>query len=160
MVGRLTTHRSSNLVNALIASLTEFRQSKESMWKVLLKEPYTLTLYKKRSFQLRISSLNVTKSAVSCGFGQNYWRNPWWKTSFFVQCESWSLASVFLQSSGKMSQKFLANKRSYFSAVIYRLSVMSFNWKVMLEVVISIIHFKYFVHNIGGKSNFYLQTFL
>ena len=21
-----------------------------------------------------------------CGFGQIYWRNPWWKTSFFVQC--------------------------------------------------------------------------
>ena len=27
---------------------------------------------------------NVTKSAVSCGCGRIYWRNPWWKT-FFVQ---------------------------------------------------------------------------
>ena len=33
---------------------------------------------------LRISSVNVTKSAVSWGFGHIYWRNPWWETSFFV----------------------------------------------------------------------------
>ena len=39
-------------------------------------------LYKKLSFLLRISSVNVTKSAVSCGFGQIYLRNPSWKTSF------------------------------------------------------------------------------
>ena len=31
---------------------------------------------KKRSFPLQISSVNVTKSAVSCGFGHIYWRNP------------------------------------------------------------------------------------
>ena len=35
-----------------------------------------LSLHKKWSFPLRISSVNVTKSAVSCGFGQIYWRNP------------------------------------------------------------------------------------
>ena len=39
----------------------------------------------KWSFPLRISSVNLTKSAVSCGFGLIYWRNPSWKTSFFVQ---------------------------------------------------------------------------
>ena len=33
-------------------------------------------LRKKWSFLLRISSLNVTKSAVSCGYGPIYWRNP------------------------------------------------------------------------------------
>ena len=27
----------------------------------------------------------MTKSAVSCGFGLIYWRNPCWKTSFFVR---------------------------------------------------------------------------
>ena len=27
-------------------------------------------------FPLKISSVNVTKSAVSCGFGHIYWRNP------------------------------------------------------------------------------------
>ena len=31
---------------------------------------------KKRSFSLRNSSLDVTKSAVSCRFGHIYWRNP------------------------------------------------------------------------------------
>ena len=41
------------------------------------------TLHKKLSFPLRISSINVTKSAVSCGFGHIY-LNPQWKTSFFV----------------------------------------------------------------------------
>ena len=44
-------------------------------------------LYKKWSFQWRISSVNVTKSTVSCGFRHIYWRNPQWKTSFFVQWE-------------------------------------------------------------------------
>ena len=34
------------------------------------------TLHKKWSFSLRISSVNVTKFAVSCGFGHVYWRNP------------------------------------------------------------------------------------
>ena len=42
------------------------------------------TLYKKWSFPLRISSVNKTKSAVSCWFFQIYWRNPSWKTSFFL----------------------------------------------------------------------------
>ena len=42
--------------------------------------------HKKWSFPLRTSSVNVTKSAVSCGFGHIYWRNPWCKTSFLLQC--------------------------------------------------------------------------
>ena len=45
------------------------------------------TLHKKLSFPLRISSVNVIKSAVSYGFGHIYWRNPYWNTSFFVQCQ-------------------------------------------------------------------------
>ena len=40
------------------------------------------------SFTLRISWVNVTKSAVSCGFGHIYRRNPEWKTSIFMQCTS------------------------------------------------------------------------
>ena len=35
-----------------------------------------ITLHKKWSFPLSISLVNVTKSAVSCGFGHIYWRNP------------------------------------------------------------------------------------
>ena len=34
------------------------------------------TLHKRWSFPLIISSVNVTKSAISCGFGHIYWRNP------------------------------------------------------------------------------------
>ena len=34
------------------------------------------SLHKKWSFPLRISSVNVTKSAVSCGFGHIYCKNP------------------------------------------------------------------------------------
>ena len=34
------------------------------------------TPHKKLSFPLRISPVNVTKSAVSCGFGHIYWRSP------------------------------------------------------------------------------------
>ena len=41
------------------------------------------TLHKKRSFLLRISLVNVTKSAGKCGFGHIYWRNLSWKTFFF-----------------------------------------------------------------------------
>ena len=43
------------------------------------------SLHKKWRFLLQISSVNVTKSAVPCGFSHIYWRNPLWKTSFFVQ---------------------------------------------------------------------------
>ena len=43
------------------------------------------TLHKKWNFPLRISSVNVTKSAGNCGFGHIYWRNLNRKTSFFVQ---------------------------------------------------------------------------
>ena len=35
-----------------------------------------LTLHKKWSFPLTISSVNVTTSAGNCGFGHIYWRNP------------------------------------------------------------------------------------
>ena len=38
-------------------------------------DDYPVTLQKKWSFLLRISSVNVTKSAGNCGFGQIYERN-------------------------------------------------------------------------------------
>ena len=40
--------------------------------------------------KMKFFPVNVTKSAVSGGFGHIYWRNPYWKTSFFVQ---WSSAT-------------------------------------------------------------------
>ena len=57
------------------------------------------SLHKKLSFPLRISSVNVTKSAVSCRFGHIYQRNPEWKTSFFVQwfsCKYWETLKHFI----------------------------------------------------------------
>ena len=55
-----------------------------------LSSPRKLPLYfikhcTKWSFPLRLSSVNVSKSAGNYGFGQTYWRNPWWKSSYFVQ---------------------------------------------------------------------------
>ena len=37
---------------------------------------------KNKNFPLRISSVNVTKSAGYFGFGHICWRNPSWETSF------------------------------------------------------------------------------
>ena len=37
----------------------------------------------RRTFPIRGSSVNVTKSARNYGFGHIYWKNPDWKTSFF-----------------------------------------------------------------------------
>ena len=42
---------------------------------------------------MKIYSVNVTKSAVSCGFDHIYWRNPQWKSSFFLQ---WYIAGFIL----------------------------------------------------------------
>ena len=49
-----------------------------AMWAYLFQPSHLirLSLHKKWSFPLRISSVNVTKCAVSCGMGHIYWRNP------------------------------------------------------------------------------------
>ena len=52
---------------------------------------------KKWSFQLRISSVNVTKYTGNCGFGHIYWKDPWFKNSFFVQCSLIFKASKLFQ---------------------------------------------------------------
>ena len=52
---------------------------------------WTAALHKKWSFPLRIPLVNVTKSAGNCGSSHIYWRNPQWKTSFFVQFWFWYL---------------------------------------------------------------------
>ena len=41
------------------------------------------------NIRVRISSVNVAKSAGNCRFGHIHWRNPYWKTWFFVQCKLW-----------------------------------------------------------------------
>ena len=50
-----------------------------------LSEKKEITLYKKWSFPLWISLVNVTKSAGNSGFGRIYLKNPELETSFFLQ---------------------------------------------------------------------------
>ena len=45
--------------------------------------PWSVSFYKKWIFPLRIFPVNVTKSALSWGYGHIYSSNPLWKTSFF-----------------------------------------------------------------------------
>ena len=54
------------------------------------------TLHRKRSLQLRISLVNKTKSAVSCGSGHIYWRNTYWKTCFLCSDNSFEGIIDFL----------------------------------------------------------------
>ena len=83
-----------------------------------------LTLHKKWSFPLKISSVNVTKSAVSCKCGHNYWRNPRWKTSFFVQWKisitcTWQMLCLHysnLQETRIISKLYMTGRRHWFPA--------------------------------------------
>ena len=81
-----------------------------------------ITAKRKWSFPLRISWVNVIKSAVSCRFGHIYWRNPWRKTSFFVQ---W-IAHEQLKWGREIVQderKFLGHK-IYFNALVLLFSLL------------------------------------
>ena len=48
---------------------------------------HSLALHIKWSFPLRISSINVTKSAGNCVCDHIYWRSSWWKNLIF--CAVW-----------------------------------------------------------------------
>ena len=66
--------------------ITYFYRAEETVYMTLLflwSGVYPLP--KQWSFSLQISSVNMTTSAGNCGFGHIYWRNPWWKTLFFIQ---------------------------------------------------------------------------
>ena len=62
---------------------------------------------KKWSFPLWLSSVNVTKSEANCGFRHIYWRNPEWKTSFFVQCIACTLLINMIFFSVNISWEYL-----------------------------------------------------
>ena len=55
-------------------------------------------------YQTQTYSVNVTKSAGNCGFGQIYWKDPWWKTSFFVK---WVLLGNLLYNTNCIKLFFL-----------------------------------------------------
>ena len=78
-------YRESNLINL---QYKYFPVSLEFFLKIQLKHLPHFLLHKKSSFPSRFSLENVTKSTVSLSFDYIYWRNPWWKTSFFVQCSN------------------------------------------------------------------------
>ena len=85
----------------------------------------SLNTAQKMKFSLSISSVNVTKSAVSCGFSHIYWRNPQWKTSFFVQCNI--LVSVFILKLSILNNNSYSMKLCHF---YYNLSRGSFRVKI------------------------------
>ena len=67
------------------------------------------TMHKKWSFPLRICSVNVTKSAKNCGFDDIYWRNPWWKISFFFAVAM----MLFYQFEISFSEKISTDKETF-----------------------------------------------
>ena len=96
-----------------------------------------LPLHKKWSFPSRISPVNVIKSAANCGFCHIYWRNPYWKTSFFVWCSLqnkavfqpylyWSILHKFLTSKSNIPLWDTAYGRFLFPFSRYSDSVYSF----------------------------------
>ena len=62
---------------------------------------------KKWSFPLRISLVNVTKSAGNWGFGHIYWGNPQWKTSFFCAVETGGIFKSFSENGNCFNIKFV-----------------------------------------------------
>ena len=58
---------------------------KKCVFPHILFKKWTNTLHKKWISSLRISLVNLTKSAVFCIFGHIYWRNLYWKTLLIGQ---------------------------------------------------------------------------
>ena len=77
-------------------------------------------------FPLRISSVKVTKSAGICRFRHIYWRNPYWKTSFFVQWSFLNFDTVDNQFQLNFIWKMLENsvvsnyEEFYESIILYK----------------------------------------
>ena len=55
--------------------LSDFNKNRKRIISKAERDLVQLPLQKEWSFPFQISSVNVTKSTVSCGFGQIYWRN-------------------------------------------------------------------------------------
>ena len=93
----------------------------------------------KMKFSNKVSSVNVTKSAGNCGFGHIYWRNPYWKTSFFVQRKMLSTEikmeiEALLSSGLTPSQAYNEFSRNLQSLRIY--TILTMNWTFILKKLI------------------------
>ena len=86
------------------------------------------TLHKKWSFLLSISSVNVTKSAGNCAFGHIYWRNPQWKTSFFMQ---WKITLLSTHFSG-MFRSLLSCNLNFFM----KTRLLFISWWIVIERIL------------------------
>ena len=82
----------------------------------IAKLPERCTLHKKWSFQLRISSVNVTKSTISCGFDHIYWKIHLLSSAicYLMHCSLFSAFRSFLYSDRIWTREFS------FSVVLYR----------------------------------------
>ena len=100
------------------------------------------TLHRKWSFPLQIS-VNVTKSAGNCGFGNIYWRNSYGKLHFVC--------------SGIM------NERSFFSLIasdgfLMVSGVIGFNWLAQFRIMLG-LEFEEDLQSISySKSLSYIST--
>ena len=100
------------------------------MW--LMWKTNSITAQKTIRFPLGISSVNVTKSAVSYGFGHIYWRNP-----FFVQwhekLKTSKMQHQFPKCISRMENEKFSNcaSKTIFWEIIYFLVKVTFNltWK-------------------------------
>ena len=86
-------------VSIPVLRASDFCDSKH-LWEWSLLETW---LNKKWSFPLRISLVNITRSAGYCVFGQIYWKNSQSKTSFSVQW--WLNKSFYVKHFTKTNKK-------------------------------------------------------
>ena len=82
-------------MNCLSRSTGIYRNIKDQFCLVILNHAQ---LQKKRSFPLRISSVNVTKTAENFRFGHTCSQNPQLKTKCFVACMKGSLMIKFFET--------------------------------------------------------------
>ena len=95
-----------------------------------LKICFNTIMLKKWNFLFRISSVNVTKSAISCGFGHIHWRNPQWNTSFFVQYELLIPIILEIVSPYMLWQYYLKNKKTPFAALVFTNIFLLCSWNL------------------------------
>ena len=82
-----------------------------------------MTLHKTWSFPLRISSVNLTKSAVSCGFAHIYWRNLFVQR-VFSNLSLWSQEKVSSKSIHRSSHQKYSLKKGVLRNLAARVSFL------------------------------------